>query len=288
LVTPGGAELGLSPILEYLAAGAGENIYTEEDPYNLENPDPQTVVWGLFLSDTLPGQELTVDPTNFRVVFKFGPPSNKRVDRFHFYTTELSSREVMDYFTRGNSDPESPFLSFWDKGLLLLTNRDVTIQFLSADREHHWFQPTWEQVTLRMRRKEPTELIFQQVEGSPQILRTDPGFEAFLAVSILNDQFPEREYSLKELLGLLRKGFVVQGWVVQYHPEDYRFMMEKDGLRVPVIGGLELADLLIGCFPPNDLPNMFGRRLRSSKVQCDLRLVPGNSNSPLVLILLSR
>ncbi|MFQ5822261.1 MAG: hypothetical protein ACE5I5_19960 [Candidatus Heimdallarchaeota archaeon] len=93
-------------------------------------------------------------------------------------------------------------------------------------------------------------MIFQQVDGSPQILRTDPGFEAFLTVTILNDQFPEGEYPLKELLGLLRKGFVVQGWVVRYHPKEYRFMMEKFGFRVPVIGGLELADLLIGCFPP--------------------------------------
>jgi len=50
-------------------------------------------------------------------------------------------------------------------------------------------------------------------------------------------------HPLEDLLAMLRKGFVVKGWVVRYRPEEYRFKILLGLQRLFENGDLPLYDL---------------------------------------------
>lgn len=254
-VTLGAPELGVSPIQDYFFS----HVFARRRPrytYSL-NLEPRERGLDLIeeVDPTLFGKELTSDPERFQVIFNLAQPFKQPDDYFLFFTMPLSSHAVVNYLKWVTLDDivDSYYEERWDDVVTLLKNRDVEAHVISQDPSDGWFRPHWKRIILRLRPNEPTELIFIDPTEAMKILRVDPGFEPYLAQAVLTGWSPDQQFTVEQILAMLEQGFSVQGWLVRYRPEDYHFFMEKYGVRIPVIGGLHLANLLVGCFPPKDL-----------------------------------
>jgi len=198
-------------------------------------------------------------PTEFRVIFNVELPGSSQGLFLLFFTMRLPGRVVVDYLTWAALDlsPYSEQYSeqFLERWMQLFRNREVEGHFIPLAADSQRLQLPGTSIYLRFGEdNKPIELIFTDLDGTTQSLRVDSDFKKYLIQTITEGWFPETNFKIRTFLELLRKGFAVQGWVIRYRAEEYRFFMHKYGVvRVPLIGGLQLADLFIGCFPQKRL-----------------------------------
>ena len=246
----GDPRLDVFPQIEYLVLCPSGTCYFSTIPCHLTKRVTEVPAW--------PTPEVLPHPTEFRVIFNVELPSSWQGPLLLFFTMRLPGRVVVDYLTWAALDlsPYSEQYSeqFLEKWMQLFRNREVEGHFIPLAADSQCLQLPGTSIHLRFGEdNNPIELIFTDLDGTTQSLRVDPDFKKYLIQTITEGWFPKTNFKIRTFLELLRKGFAVQGWVIRYRAEEYRFFMHKYGVRVPLIGGLQLADLFIGCFPQKRL-----------------------------------